>query len=365
MRSPTSPDEDDQTGVDNSLAEESLEGFYQAVFLDDLFSSVEADGGEDDGIGGSDLQPRHRSLREAAPPAAGGSCPLSETRLSADAPEVPPNPNSLAAWVAVYFRSHANRAAPKTLSAKRLDLERFLNFYFDTLGHDHVDAWVPELTRAFLHELREKPSPNTGKRLAPASIRRYLATVRHFARWAGERHQFPTAPLQGVLSPRIRPPPPAQISRATLRRIWRACRDRVDDPHRRDQCPLLDAAVFQLLVSTDLRPRELVALDLDDYHSKGLHGAFRRGSQVRTKTWVPAEARRWLERYLNEVRGPSRGPLFVTREGERFQSKGIRRLSQRIGATSASTSLRARSSTSTKPSDELLPVGLNPPASSG
>jgi len=326
MSSPESPDEDDATGVDNSPEEESLAGFYQAVSLDDLFASPK----EEEGVGRSSFEPRHDPFPEAASPSDGEASFPSAAMDGPGALELPSTPSSLASWVVAYFVAHQDRVAPKTLAAKRLDLERFLNFTVDTLGQDHVDAWVPELTRAFLRELRAKPSPHTGKRLAPASIRRCLATVRHFARWIGERHELPADPLQGISTPRVRRPPPPTLSRADLRPLWRACRARVDAPHRRDQCPLLDAAVFQLLLSTDLRPRELVALDLADYHSKKLHGLFRRGRKLRTSTWLPAEARRWLERYLDEVRGAASGPLFLNRDERRFRSKGFRRVLRRL-----------------------------------
>lgn len=330
MSTSRDPDEDDATGVDNSPEEESLEGFYQAVSLDDLFAATEDDDVEEEGVGGSALAPRHGPLQEAASAADGGASLPSEASERSSALELPSNPASLAGWVVAYFVSQGDRVAAKTLSAKRLDLERFLNFTLDTLGHDHVDAWVPELTRAFLRDLQTNPSQHTGKRLAPASIRRCLATVRHFARWVGERHELPADPLQGISTPRVPPSLPSPLSPADLRQAWRACRARVDAPHRRDQCPLLDAAVFQLLLSTDLRPRELVALDLEDYHSKKLHGVFRRGRQVRTSTWVPAEARRWLNRYFQEVRGATPGPLLLTRNGDRFSSKGIHRVLRRL-----------------------------------
>jgi len=318
-----------------------LEGFYQAVSLDDLFSSTD----EEVGVGGSSLEPRFEPRPEAATPTDGGASFPSVALERSAALELPSTPESLASWVVAYFVSHEDQVAPKTLAAKRLDLERFLNFTVDTLGHDHIAAWVPELTRAFLRELQTKPSPHTGKRLAPASIRRCLATLRHFARWVGERYRLPADPMQGIAPPRVPRSPSAQLSRSELRRLWRACRARIEAPHRRDQCPLLDAAVFQLLVSTDLRPRELVALDLEEYHSKKFHGVFRRGRKVHTSTWVPAEARRWLERYLDEIREREPGPLLLSRTGHRISPKGIARIVKRL----------AREATNHLPGGEPIP----------
>lgn len=309
-----------------SAEDEDLEGFYQPLSLDELFGGPREPQEEEEGSG------------QDAPAGPGveeldldlGLDVGEPSDLLKDLPLQPPDPRSLAGWVALYYRSCAAGRHPKTEAAKRVDMEAFLNFYLDELGHDLVEGWVPELTARYQRVLQATRSPHTGRLLSPATVDRRLATVRHFAGWLASRRELPSGdPCRGVrrlVVPRSRKEP----SRAEVRRLWRACLERLESCHRRDQNPLLEAAVFQLLTTTDLRPHQLSALDLEDYRSKKLHGAFRQGRKVVREVWIPAEARRWLERYLDEVRGRGPGALLLSRTGERLQPRGVARIMERL-----------------------------------
>ena len=54
--------------------------------------------------------------------------------------------DSLLAWVEFYYRVHVKGSPPKTEQAKQKDLQKFLTFVTQEVGHDHVDSWTPAVT---------------------------------------------------------------------------------------------------------------------------------------------------------------------------------------------------------------------------
>jgi len=60
---------------------------------------------------------------------------------------------SLVNWMELYCQLQVAGGSRHTERAKRQDLQKFLWFYSQQLGHDQVRYWTPSLTRAFQKHL--------------------------------------------------------------------------------------------------------------------------------------------------------------------------------------------------------------------
>jgi len=122
------------------------------------------------------------------------------------------------------------------------------------------------------------------------------------------------------------------LTRRQILRLKSACEQRIKACTRADQNPLLEVAVFHVLLHTGLREFELSGLDLGQYHRRGFHRVPRKGNKITQKVPVPSEAARWLDLYIEEKRGREPGPLFLSRRGRRLAPGDVRRVCQRIAA---------------------------------
>ena len=117
--------------------------------------------------------------------------------MSADAGTLIPteNRNSLIAWFNLYMAIEAGTPDSNTFKAKQSDLSRFVAYFRRVTGSDHPDQWTRSASQGFLKELLRTKSERTGKKLAPTTVNRVLATLRSAARWIHHRGRFlPGAP---------------------------------------------------------------------------------------------------------------------------------------------------------------------------
>ena len=239
--------------------------------------------------------------------------------------------DSLAAWAGLYFALNVAGGSRATEAAKRRDLERFLGFFHAEVGHDKVDGWTPAVSRRFQKSLEHTVSAKTGERLRTATVNRTVATVRHFGRWLHKKRPLLAGdPMAGVKDVVSDPPDWNGLTARQVMRLKSACEQRVNLCGKKNQDPLLEAAVFHVLLHTGLRAGEFSALDLAQYHHRGFHEVIRKGKRVSKKVPLPSEAVRWLERYLDESRGRDEGPLLLGRYGERLSAQGIARICARL-----------------------------------
>jgi len=258
------------------------------------------------------------------------------------APIAPKQDDSLVAWANLYFSVHVAGAPKRTEEAKKRDLSLFLSFFADQIGHDQVDAWTPAVSRAFLASLRARISESTGRPLSPTTINRVMASLRHFGRWLHTKRPLLAGdPLEAVRDLKIDHPDWNGLTPRQILRLKTACEQRIAACSRADQNPLLEAAVFHVLLHTGLREFELSSLDRKQYHNRGFFDVGRKGHRVTRKVPLPSEARAWLDRYLKESRGDGPGPLFRARTGQRLTPQDVRRLCHRI-SDQASTHLSER-----------------------
>ena len=241
--------------------------------------------------------------------------------------------HSLLTWVELYKTLYVQGAPQKTQEAKERDLRAFVNFFKAQVGHDHVESWTPAITKHFQRSLIKTISAKTGKPYKETTINRVLATLRHFANWL--HHQRPLLagdPLQGVRDIQVDDPDWLGLTSRQVLRLKAACEQRIAACIREDQNPLREAAVFYTLLQTGLRESELVALNVEQYHHKGLHQVQRfKNKKVSNKVPLPQEAREFLDRYLaTRAEVQVSDPLFISRYGTRLQTQDVQRSCKRL-----------------------------------
>jgi integrase/recombinase XerD len=240
--------------------------------------------------------------------------------------------NSLSAWLSFYYQVHVKGSPEKTEQAKQKDLNKFLNFFQMEVGHDQVDNWTPAASKQFQRSLCNTISEKTGKSYKATSINRTMATIRHAGRWL--HHQRPLIagdPLSGVKDLQTDAPEWNGLTSKQLMRLKAACEQRAKICTRKNQNALLETAVFYVLLGTGLRESELASLNVQQYHSKGLHSVVRHKSKrVTYKIPLPQETREHLDNYLKNRAIEPDEPLFINRAGNRINTRNIYRICQRV-----------------------------------
>lgn len=252
----------------------------------------------------------------------------------------PENDSSLFEWINLYFNIIVTGSPSTTQKAKQLDLTKFIQFFSDQVGHDHLDSWTPAVTKSFINHLIETPSPHTGYSYKPTSINRIIATLRHFYRWLSSyRPLLAGNPLMGIKDLHLDDPDWNGLANKEIMRLKIACEQRAKLCTRKDQNPALEVAIIYTLLSTGLRRKELINLNIGDYHHKGFHNVKRKGSKISKKIPVPSDAREKLDAYIHSRQDvkPS-DPLFVSRYGNRLSTTDVFRICERI-ANQASAQL--------------------------
>lgn len=240
--------------------------------------------------------------------------------------------NTLTAWVTLYYQIHVHGAPQKTETAKQQDLTKFLTFFKNEVGRDHLDSWTPAVTKHFQQALKKTLLPKTGKPYKAATINRILATLRHFGAWLHKQRPLLAGnPLHGVKDLQLDDPDWNGLTARQVMRLKSACEQRINACLRKNQNPLMETAIFYALYGSGLRRSELVAINVYQYHHKGLHDVVRaKNKRVSKKVPLPAEAREFLDRYLEVRKAQPHEPLFVSRYHNRLAAEDVRRIGLRI-----------------------------------
>ncbi len=231
---------------------------------------------------------------------------------------------SLSGWSAAYLALVVEGSSSSTLKAKERDLRLFLHFA-DSVGiNDRVQYWTPALSKSFQSEMLNTYSP--------ATVARMTATLHHFAGWLKGRVVLAAGdPMAGVQSIKLDEPAWNGLSKKELAQLKMAVDIRLAACKRNDQNPLLEAAVFYVLLYTGLRESELVNLNVGQYKDhNALVDVRRKGQRVSKKVPVPKDAAIYLDRYLlGEARNPDE-PLLKTRGGNRLHRTDVINICKRI-----------------------------------
>ncbi len=160
-------------------------------------------------------------------------------------------------------------------------------------------------------------------RLKPATVRRRLATLQRFCRWAAEQGYIKELPTRGVKIPPVPPSGPRSLDPSVVRALLREARR---DPHRLAR---RNYAILRVLADTGIRVGSLVALRLEDIRwtekrqkatLRVLYGKGKRSNTIP----LPHITRAALEAYL-EVR-PDTGDdhLFLSTRGTALDTDTVR-----------------------------------------
>ena len=232
---------------------------------------------------------------------------------------------SLVAWFNLYLTLEGAAGSPNTLDAKKRDLGHFLSFFLDATGGDQPDQWTRSLTAHYLRHLERR------ERKSPTTINRRLATLRHTANWIHSQRPF----LAGNPCDRIRDldvddPEWKGLADIDVTRLKSAAEQLIHIRRRRNQTPIRDFAIFLVLLHTGLRISELLGLQLDQYQGKHLVNVKRKGKKVTRKVFLAKDARESLDRYIDDVRGTTPGPLVCSRAGRRLARQNVDEALKRI-----------------------------------
>lgn len=242
------------------------------------------------------------------------------------------NTNSLSAWLSYYYSVHVKGAPEKTEQAKKNDLSKFIQFFQMEVGHDLVDSWTPAVSKHFQKNLIKTVSEKTGAPYKATSINRMMATIRHVGRWLHQQRPLMAGdPLAQVKDLQTDAPDWNGLTSRQLMRLKSACEQRIKSCTRKNQNPVMEAALFYLLMGTGLRESEVVSLNVGQYQQKGLHQVFRHKSKrISQKIHLPQESREYLDDYLQKRKAEEDAPLFITRYGTRLQTLDVYRICQRV-----------------------------------
>jgi integrase/recombinase XerD len=225
--------------------------------------------------------------------------------------------DSLVAWFSLYMAVEAGASADNTFKAKRRDLEGFLNYFRQATGSDRPDLWTRSLSAGYLKALAK-----AGK--AATTTNRVLATLRHCAAWIHRQRPFLAGnPTDRIHDLDVDDPTWKGLSDLEVTRLRAAAEQLLHLKTAKNQNAVRDHALFLVLLHTGLRISELLALNLTQYHGKHFHDVKRKGKKVSRKVFLPKDAKEALDRYLDEVRGRNKGPLFTSRSGERLQRQNV------------------------------------------
>jgi integrase len=184
-------------------------------------------------------------------------------------------PDSLPAWMARYLTfAVVGVRSPAVAEKIALHLDRFIQFFIESYGHDRISTLLKRDVLAWQRALK-------GQGFAPATTNNHLASLSGFTTWvhAQSPRLFPVGdPTKGIGELGLPPLEPRALTEAQVRSLKNLC-DRLerfhqlrgqrwadrngDVPVRATGRPLRDRAMIYMLLSTGLRREELIRLDLD------------------------------------------------------------------------------------------------------
>ncbi|HAU1796539.1 TPA: site-specific integrase [Legionella pneumophila] len=207
-----------------------------------------------------------------------------------------------------------------------------MKFFQAEVGHDNVDNWTPAVSKHFQRNLSKTISEKTGKPYKATSVNRTMATIRHVGRWLHKQRPLLAGdPLAQVKDLQTDAPDWNGLTSRQLMRLKSACEQRIKSCTRKNQNPLMETALFYVLLGTGLRESEVVSLNIWQYRQKGLCEVLRHKSKrISQKIPLPQESREYLDKYLAERELKDDEPLFITRYGTRLQTLDVYRICQRV-----------------------------------
>lgn len=241
--------------------------------------------------------------------------------------------DGLTDWCSIYLETQVSQG--NTYRAKKGDLQKFLAFFSTFTGDTNAtpDQWTKSVTEGFREYLLKS------KGLAPSTINRVLATLKHAASWIHGQRPFlvgnPTAGVRGIAEDE---PEWRGLTDLQVNRLICASEQLVAIQKRASQLPYRNKAMLLLLLHTGLRASELLGLNFpDNFDGTSLRNVQRKGTKVTRKLRVPTRAGQAIEEYLERERGNPPGPLFRSPQGRSLATSNLNDALSRIAAQANST----------------------------
>ena len=243
--------------------------------------------------------------------------------------------NSLIAWFNLYMGIEAGDQDSNTFKAKQSDLSRFINYFRRVTGSDHPDQWTRSVSQGFVKDLLRAKSDRTGKKLAPTTVNRVLATLRNTARWIHHQRAFLAGyPMERISDVSIPEPEWRGLARRGCHQAQGRRRAARPYPTRvSDQNAVRDQAILLVMLDTAFRVSELVSLDLEQYEGKHFTERQAEGKS-RHRPRVRRSGGPGGPRPVHRARSAERaaGPLFQSKRGRRLAPQNIADALDRIVA---------------------------------
>lgn len=234
-------------------------------------------------------------------------------------------PDALGVWRDRYLAQlQARNYSPGTLKQRRGSLVFFLAWAADRDVTRAGEVTRPML-EAYQRALWRYRQPD-GRALSWSTQHQKLGTLRDFFRWLTRQDVILHNPASELELPRSEHRLPVEaLSGAELGRLFAV-------PNVADPLGLRDRAILELFYSSGLRRAELCRVGLTEVNLERRTLTVRRGKGKKDRV-VPlgAQACRWLQRYLDEVRPrlslDTREPaLFLTGYGTAFHPNVVTRM---------------------------------------
>lgn len=206
---------------------------------------------------------------------------------------------------------YERRASPHTLAGYRRDL----NAAADWCGERGIRDWR-ELD---VHGVRAVVAARHRRGAAPASLARFLSSLRGFYDWLIREGAAGANPAGGVRAPKRRRPLPKALDVDEVAQLLDA------DPGH-DPIAIRDHAILELFYSSGLRLAELVGLDVDDLSLKSgevtVLGKGDKQRQLPVGGKAAAALTQWLA-VRSDLAAPDEPALFVSRRGTRLARSSV------------------------------------------
>jgi len=224
------------------------------------------------------------------------------------------------------FEAHLRQSglAPNTVAGYLHDLRTFSLWLAEHAGREvSPDAFSPGDVEAYKRYLRE----TLGR--SPASINRYLQSVRKFGRFAVLAGIRDTNPAQGVrLLEGRTSSAPRTLNRFEVERLLKVAEA------RRSRTAVRDQAILQLLLQTGIRVSELVHLrpaDVDLSQEPGTLTVRGLGKRPERRIPLNQQARRALGAYLDQPHLRGASYLFPSRGGKPLSIRSVQQIVASLG----------------------------------
>ena len=181
-----------------------------------------------------------------------------------------------------------------TAKAKRLDLNKFINFLARQKGYAKTEKlklkdWSHSSTQNFVDYFLDQESP--------ATVARRLATIKHCGRTLAEKIAGFTNPAKEVKTPKIQKAVPKALTKAEIKKVLKQARKRLKE--KSSFIRYRNQVVFCFLLETGLRADEVRLLKLSqlDQELSWIKNVRTKGKRYRN-VYVNTDLSELLEEYL-------------------------------------------------------------------